>query len=66
MEEGLPMKSNIIRSLVQYMDNYCVTFSDIYRWPRESPINCDNHLLLAKAFDSRVLNLKFVKYMKLH
>ena len=65
MEEGLPMKSDIIRSLVQYMDNYSATFVDIYRWPWEKSINCHNHLLLAKTFDSRVLNLKLVKYMKL-
>lgn len=61
MEESLPMNSDIIGSLIQHMDNYSVTFVDIYRWPRETSINCDNRLLLAQPFDGRVLNLKYMK-----
>jgi len=57
----LPMKSDIVRSLVENMDNYSVSFSHIYGWPREKSIHRDNHLLFAKAFDDRVLNLKYMK-----
>lgn len=55
------MNSDIVWSLVDYMDNYSVSFSDIYGWSRETSIHRDNHLLFAKPFDGGVLNLKYMK-----